>query len=186
MNDTTAEELKNTARRLQNEGEEGIVQQLAPHIIPAMVKVPDPRLTRNADQQWFNHVPVPLDLDVLTNPLPLPQPKPDLAFGYSEAAFNRKQLMTIDLLVDDQFGRSHAVPDKKLRFPFLTSISNPSEERDTLRCNKSSCRCWRPCFEWTSRVDATWLWGEDARLQRTTILFCHHGSSISVCECSLA
>ncbi|KAK5215345.1 hypothetical protein LTR72_011593 [Exophiala xenobiotica] len=27
--------------------------------------------------------------------------------------------MTIDLLVDDQFGRSYAVPDQKVRFPFL-------------------------------------------------------------------
>jgi hypothetical protein len=27
--------------------------------------------------------------------------------------------MTIDLLIDDQFGRSYAVPDQKIRFPFL-------------------------------------------------------------------
>ncbi|KAL9126365.1 MAG: hypothetical protein Q9217_004567 [Psora testacea] len=73
----------------------------------------------NSGQQWSNFVPLPLDPDVLIDPLPLPKPKPDLAFGYSEAAFNHKQLMTIDLLVDDQFGRSHAVPDQKLRFPFL-------------------------------------------------------------------
>ena len=119
MDDVTAQELRNTTRRLQNEGEEDIVQQLAPHIIPAMVKVPDPRLARNADQQWFNYVPVPLNPNVLINPLPLPKPKPDLAFGYSEAAFTEKQLMTIDLLVDDHFGRSYVVPDKKLRFPFL-------------------------------------------------------------------
>ena len=119
MDDATAQELRITARRLQNEGEEDIVQQLAPYIIPAMVKAPDQRLARNADQPWFNHVPVPLNPNVLTNPLPLPKPKPDLAFGYSEAAFTEKQLMTIDLLVDDNFGRSYAVPDKKLRFPFL-------------------------------------------------------------------
>jgi hypothetical protein len=56
---------------------------------------------------------------VLTTPLPLPKPKPDLAFGYSQAAFTEKQLMTIDLLVNDQFGRSYAVPDQKIRFPFL-------------------------------------------------------------------
>jgi hypothetical protein len=49
----------------------------------------------------------------------LPKPKPDLAFGYSEAAFTDNQLGTIDLLVDDQFGRSYAVPDQKVRFPFL-------------------------------------------------------------------
>ena len=73
----------------------------------------------NADQPWFNSVPVPLDPDVLTNPLPLPKPKPDLAFGYSDTAFNHKQLLTIDLLIHDQFGRSYAVPDQKIRFPFL-------------------------------------------------------------------
>ncbi|KAK5202613.1 hypothetical protein LTR41_011645 [Exophiala xenobiotica] len=56
---------------------------------------------------------------ILTSPLPLPKPKPDLAFGYSEAAFTDDQLGTIDLLVDDQFGRSYAVPDQKVRFPFL-------------------------------------------------------------------
>lgn len=119
MDDTTVKDLKYKARGLRNEAEDVIVKQLASHIIPAMDEVPDPRLAMNSDQQWFNHVPVPLDPDVFTNPLPLPQPKPDLAFGYSEAAFNRKQLMTIDLLVDDQFGRSYAIPDKKLRFPFL-------------------------------------------------------------------
>lgn len=119
MDDRTAQELRDTARRLQNEGEEEIVQQLAPHIIPAMNKVPDQRLARNADQQWLNSVPVPLDPSILTTPLPLPKPKSDLAFGYSEAAFSRNQLGTIDLLVDDQFGRSYTVPDQKLRFPFL-------------------------------------------------------------------
>jgi len=62
---------------------------------------------------------LPQDPNVLTNPLPLPRPKPVLVFGYSEAAFTEKQLMTIDLLVDDQFGRNYAIPDQKLRFPFL-------------------------------------------------------------------
>ena len=119
MDDPTVQELRNTARRLENEAEDVIVQQLAPGIIPAMKKVPDSRLASTADQPWFNSVPVSLNPNVLTNPLPLPRPKPDLAFGYSEAAFTEKQLMTIDLLIDDQFGRSYAVPDQKLRFPFL-------------------------------------------------------------------
>ncbi|KAL9605051.1 MAG: hypothetical protein Q9179_001647 [Wetmoreana sp. 5 TL-2023] len=119
MDDAAVKELKNKARRLRNEAEDVIAKQLAPHLIPAIDEVPDSRLTMNSDQQWSNFVPVPLDPDVLTNPLPLPKPKPDLTFGYSEAAFDRKQLMTIDLLVDDQFGRSYAVPDQKLRFPFL-------------------------------------------------------------------
>ncbi|KAK5243383.1 hypothetical protein LTS06_010849 [Exophiala xenobiotica] len=119
MDDKAAQQLIRTSRRVEEEGEEVIVQQLAPDIIPAMKMLPDKRLASNANQLWYNSVPVPLDTDVLTTPLPLPKPKPDLTFGYSEAAFNHKQLMTIDLLVDDQFGRSYAVPDQKVRFPFL-------------------------------------------------------------------
>ncbi|KAK5401673.1 hypothetical protein LTR06_011037 [Exophiala xenobiotica] len=119
MDDAAIQELKDTSRELQDEAEEEIIQQLAPQIIPSMKKIPDQRLARNADQLWCNSVPVPLDSSILTNPLPLPKPKPDLAFGYSEAAFTRNQLGTIDLLVDDQFGRSYAVPDQKVRFPFL-------------------------------------------------------------------
>ncbi|MCJ1246810.1 hypothetical protein MMC30_004019 [Trapelia coarctata] len=119
MDDATAQKLKNKSRKLENEGEKDIIQQLGPYIIPAMNELPDPRLARNADQPWFNHVPVPLKPSVLTNPLPLPKPRPGLAFGYSEAAFTENQLGTIDLLVDDPFGRSYGIPDKKLRFPFL-------------------------------------------------------------------
>jgi hypothetical protein len=118
MDNATIQTLRATSRRMQDEAEEDIVKQFAPRIIPAMDGVPDQRLEMHSDQVWFKSVPVPLDPDVLTNPLPLPRPKPDLAFGYSEAAFNHKQLMTIDLLID-QFGQNYAVPDQKLRFPFL-------------------------------------------------------------------
>ena len=119
LDDAAIQELKDKSRRLQEDAEEEIAQQLAPEIIPAMKRLPDPNLARNAHQQWSNSVPIPLDRSILTNPLPLPKPKPDLAFGYSQAAFTRDQLGTIELLVDDQFGRSYAVPDQKLRFPFL-------------------------------------------------------------------
>ena len=119
MDDAAAQKLVATSRRVENDGEDVIIQQLAPGIIPAMNMVPDTRLASNVNQLWYNSVPAPLDASVLTNPLPLPKPKPDLAFGYSEAAFTRNQLGTIDLLVDDQFGQSYAVPDQKVRFPFL-------------------------------------------------------------------
>ena len=119
IDDKVAQQLIRTSRRIEEEAEEVIIQQLAPDIIPAMKILPDKRLASNADQPWFNSVPVPLDASILTNPLPLPKPKPDLSFGYSEAAFTRNQLGIIDLLVDDQFGRSYAVPDQKIRFPFL-------------------------------------------------------------------
>ncbi|KAK5214952.1 hypothetical protein LTR72_011954, partial [Exophiala xenobiotica] len=119
IDDATIEELKKTSRRVQDDAEDKIIKQFVPDIIPSMKKIPDQRLEMNADQPWFNSVPVPLKPSILTNPLPLPKPKPDLAFGYSEAAFTDDQLGTIDLLVDDQFGRSYAVPDQKVRFPFL-------------------------------------------------------------------
>lgn len=119
MDDATVRKLRDKSRRLENEGEQDIVQKLALHIIPAMAEVPDSRLARSAGQPWFNYVPIPLEPSILIKPLPLPMPKPDLAFGYSEAAFTRNQLGTIDLLVDGQFGRSYAVPDKNLLFPFL-------------------------------------------------------------------
>lgn len=120
MDDATVQKLKERSRRIRNEAEDVIVKQLAPHLIPAMDEVPDRRLEMNSDQPWINSVPIPLDPSILTNPLPLPKPKPDLAFGYSQNAFTRNQLGTMELLVDDQFGRSYAIPDQKLRFPFLS------------------------------------------------------------------
>ena len=119
IDDATIQKLKDKSRKLQNEAEEEIIQQLAPRIIPAMDELPDQRLARNADQLWFNSIPIPLKPSILTNPLPLPKPKPDLAFRYSKAAFTDNPIGTIDLLIDDQFGRSYAVPDQKVRFPFL-------------------------------------------------------------------
>ena len=50
MDDATVQKLRDKSRKLENEGEEDIVQQLGPYIIPAMDEVSDPRLTRNADQ----------------------------------------------------------------------------------------------------------------------------------------
>ena len=119
MDDATVQNLKERSRRIRNEAEDVIVKQLAPHLIPAMDEVPDRRLKMNSDQPWTNSVPVPVKPSILTNPLPLPKPRPDLVFGYSQAAFTENQLGTIELLVDDQFDRSYAVPDQKLRFPFL-------------------------------------------------------------------
>jgi hypothetical protein len=41
MDDVTVQELRDTSRRIENEAEEVIVQQLAPRIIPAMNMLPD-------------------------------------------------------------------------------------------------------------------------------------------------
>lgn len=94
-----------------------------------MNKIPDQSLVRNSNQLWFNSVSGPLDPMVLNNPLPLPRPKPDLVFGYSRTAFDREEFTTIDLLVDDRLGWSYAVPDQKLRFPFL-NIEFKSQAKD--------------------------------------------------------
>jgi hypothetical protein len=119
LDDAAIQKLCDKSRKLQDESEGEIIRQLAPHIIPAMDEIPDPRLAGKTDQLWCNSVPVPLDPTILTNPLPLPRPKPDLAFGYSRQAFNKDQLTSIDLL-DDKLGRSYAIPDQELRFPFLS------------------------------------------------------------------
>lgn len=119
MDESTAQKLRETIRQVQNEGEDEMIHQLAPFIIPAIDILPDQRLARNVNQLWYNAVPVTLNSKVLISPLPLPKPKPDLAFGHSPAAFNEEQLTTIDLLVDDHVGRSYAIPDQKLRFPFF-------------------------------------------------------------------
>ncbi|OAL28680.1 hypothetical protein AYO20_09404 [Fonsecaea nubica] len=119
MNDKTAQGLVATSRKVENQPEADIMRTLAPGIIPAMNVLPDERLASNTNQLWSNCVPVPLNPAVLTVPLPLPRPKPDLVFGYSDAAFSCNQLETIPFLIDDQFGRSYAVPDWVVRFPFL-------------------------------------------------------------------
>ncbi|KAL2402322.1 hypothetical protein ABEF95_013366 [Exophiala dermatitidis] len=119
LDDAIVQEVRNRSRKLQHEAEDVIKQQIAAPLIPAMAKIPDERLTMHTDQLWYNSVPVPLARSMVSNLLPLPKPKPDLAFGYSETAFTEDQLDTIRLLIDDQFGRSYAVPDQQTRFPFL-------------------------------------------------------------------
>jgi hypothetical protein len=172
--DIAIQELKDKTRRLQEDAEEEIVQRLAPGIIPAMNRLPDQRLARNADQPWANSVPFPLKPSILTYPFPLPKPKPDLAFGYSQDAFTENQLETIELLVDDQFGRSYAVPGQKLRFPFLEIEFKPRAKNGTHYITTGR-RCRRHCSQWPHGSDAAQFWVGEVRLPRTTILFRHHG-----------
>jgi hypothetical protein len=133
IDDATAQELVATARRIQNDGEESIVQQMAPDMIPAMHKLRDTRLASNAGQLWHLSVPVPLSLSTFEIPLHLPKPKPDLAFGYSAATFTARQRGTIGRLIKKETRviekgahiiekvtvLNYAMPDQKLRFPFL-------------------------------------------------------------------
>ncbi|RMZ80666.1 hypothetical protein DV738_g2675, partial [Chaetothyriales sp. CBS 135597] len=119
MDDEAVRRIIKVGKAMEEEAEDVMVQQFASDIIPAMKRIPDARLTANANQAWTNCVPLPLDTTILTRPPALPRPKPDVAFGYSREAFTRPQLGTIGLLVDDHYGRSYAVPDQKLHFPFL-------------------------------------------------------------------
>lgn len=116
LDDATVQELRDTLRRMENEAETTISN----HITDAVGKIPDQRLASVVGRLWSDSVPVPLRQDFFTAQVPLPRPKPDLAFGYSIAAFNDRQLNAINLLVDGQSMRSYAMPDKQLRFPFLT------------------------------------------------------------------
>lgn len=119
MDDAAIQELKDQFRALQNGPEEELVRLLAPQIIPSMTKIPDQRLAQGAHHLWYNSIAIPPKPSLLDNLPLLPRPKPDLAFGYSKAAFTFDQLQTIDLLVDNESGRSYAMPDKTIRFPFL-------------------------------------------------------------------
>ena len=114
-----ARELDRMAQRLYYEAEDVIAKQLGPHILPAIEELPSRKLTMNANQQWFDSVPLPLHHHMLSTPLPLPLPKPDVAFGFSKESFSHGQLDTLNLLVDDKLGRNYAVPDHKVCFPFL-------------------------------------------------------------------
>ena len=49
MDDATIRKLRDKSRKLQDEAEEEIVQQLDLYVIPAMDEIPDLRLARNAD-----------------------------------------------------------------------------------------------------------------------------------------
>lgn len=112
--DATAQGLVRKARELQSANEDFVTRGLSP-----IVHEPDERLTMSANQLWSDSVPIRLKPGILTNPLRLPTPKPDRAFGYSQLVFTDNQLATIDLLVDNKFGKSYAMPDKNIRFPFL-------------------------------------------------------------------
>ncbi len=119
IDETTAQFIMDEARRLQTKGENDIICGLVPLLIPALTRVPDPRLTCSSQHAWYDAVPVPLHPSVLAKVLPLSRPQPNAAFGYSEQAFSRNQLGTIALLVGDQSGQNYAMPSKDIRFPFL-------------------------------------------------------------------
>ena len=132
MDDRTFTELMKIRREIQDKGEDELIRQIAPSVIPGFNVLPNLKIARSSNQVWSNSVPVPLAPELLSTPLPLPRPKPDLAFGISEAAFNRNQLAAIGLLVHDQFGTSYAAPDQGLHFPFLNVEFKSQAKNGTL------------------------------------------------------
>ncbi|KAI9678743.1 MAG: hypothetical protein M1817_005800 [Caeruleum heppii] len=119
IDEATAETFRRKASALQTDGAQEIILGLAATVIPGLAELPDEKMQHNSKQLWSRAVTLPLDPDVLQEPAHLPKPKLDLAFGYSEAAFDNKQLFAMDHMVD-QAGGGYAVPDNKLRFPFLS------------------------------------------------------------------
>ncbi|KAL8728484.1 MAG: hypothetical protein Q9166_005382 [cf. Caloplaca sp. 2 TL-2023] len=132
MDDRTFKELMKIRREIQDKGEDELIRQIAPFVIPGFNTLPNSKLARSSNQVWSDSVPVPLAPELLSTPIPLPKPKPDLAFGNSEAAFNRNQLAAIGLLVHDQSGTSYAVPDQCLQFPFLNVEFKSQAKNGTL------------------------------------------------------
>ncbi|KAI9777741.1 MAG: hypothetical protein M1816_004596 [Peltula sp. TS41687] len=117
VNAAIIKEVKETTRKLENDSEEDIIQQLSPNVIPGMKNLPG-QLKLSAGQPWNHSVPIPLKPSVLIAPLPLARPKPDQIIGYAEEAFTENQLATVDLLTDP-FGRKYGVVNKTLYFPFI-------------------------------------------------------------------
>lgn len=67
---------------------------------------------------WNYAVTIPPDKSPLSTPPALPTPQPDIAFGYSDVAFNMNQRAAIELLVNE-LKKSYAMPVQTLRFHFL-------------------------------------------------------------------
>lgn len=131
LDDEAVTKVRELSRKLRHDGEEVIVRQLVPHLIPAIQALPDRRLEMNAGQPWSNAVPVPLDPDVLVTPPPLSKPKPDIVIGHPKHAFSHQQQTTIDLLIDAQSGGSYAAPDRKILFPFFVTEAKAQSKGGT-------------------------------------------------------
>ncbi|EXJ82305.1 hypothetical protein A1O3_06118 [Capronia epimyces CBS 606.96] len=121
MDDEDVQQLVKNSRRLEEMGRDGIIEYLAKNILPSKTGMPHSKqLAWNSGKPWLNSVPLPLrPCAVHTNASPLREPKPNLVFGFSKEAFTENQLGVIDLLINDETGKSYAIPDQEIRFPFL-------------------------------------------------------------------
>ena len=118
MDDVTADELKRKLKSIRKKKESVFVRDIGSRLFPAMINIPDQRLSAERDTLWNQAVTIEPDPVPLLIQRKLPRPKPDLAFAYSGAAFDKNQNMAIGLLsTGDE--RSYAKPVETLRFPFL-------------------------------------------------------------------
>ena len=118
MDDATALELARIVKSIATENEDILIRELGLPLFPAIRKVPDQRLAAAVNRLWNHAVTIPPHKSLLSIPPPLPMPRPDVAFGYSEAAFDTNQRAATDLLVNE-LKKSHAMPVQTLGFPFL-------------------------------------------------------------------
>ena len=141
LDDAAIDQLRKTMRGLENAGKEMVKISLGAVIIPGFNTCPNEKVESVPNELWTETVPVPLDQYAvalaqplsLPMPLPLPKPQPDIAFGYSEAAFNEFQLLTLPLLKNGPGGSSFASPSQDLRFPFLVvELKSKAEEGESL------------------------------------------------------
>ncbi len=118
VTDKDAALVKNQSRAVEGGSGRGIEDPLGPMVLPRMLSLPSRRLASVLFQPWSNFIPLPQKRSVRTIHLPMTWPRTDRAFGYSAAAFNKRQLAAINLFWDDR-GRSYSMPHPQLRFPFL-------------------------------------------------------------------
>lgn len=118
MDDAIAPELERIINSIDTENENILIRELGLPLFPAIRKFPDQRLAVAVNRLWNHTVPIPLEKSLLSSPPALPAPRPDIAFGYSDVAFNKNQHAAIDLLVNE-VKKSYAMPVQTVRFPFL-------------------------------------------------------------------
>lgn len=160
MDDAIALMLKRKLHSVANMGEEDSKQAVGTRLIPAVKDLPDQRLAVAINELWDHTIAIPRN-PVSCTPLsmhPLSKPKPDLAFGYSEAAFDTDQHNVIRLL-STELGQNNAMPAKFLRFPFL-QIEFKAFATDGSRKSSRLCRCH--CYEWFAGVEQAYVGGADS------------------------
>ena len=120
LDNCKAEQVRKDLRGLHDCGQRELASYLMSTIIPSMDEPLASWLTQKSDLLSRSSVPIPFQPDHNFVPHPLPLPKLDLTFGFSENAFTREQLTTMDLFIDVIAGQDFAILANNIDFPFLT------------------------------------------------------------------